>query len=488
MADDDRYPRIELPNGPGSGSGIAPVINRTPSTSSGKVAWPHSVDGAPVRSAHMTLLVVATLTALFYGYAVQALAFTAPVMAATWSVSPTAFALAFSATLVGMLVGSLLFGSLADRWGKQRVLVLCGLLLGASTLLLPLFGSPRSLIAPRLVAGFALGGMLPPLIAIVDEFAPAPRRSLFSNVALAGVPLGGLVGSLLSALLISWFGWPSVYLVAGCGAAAMACLAFWLVPESVEFTLRVLKDPDRAEKAIRRFHLDTRLAGPAIPAPQEISGDHHLGSLARIFGGRIKMTLLFWVAEFVALMGYYVLVNWVPTLLVRSGLSATSSEFGSAALNLGGVTFGLVIGLMSDRLGARSVMVGAFVAGGLTLLLVSAAGSSTSLLLFSIFLAGGAWIAGQAGMLVLISSAYPSAVRSSAVGMTLAVGRIGSIISPAVVAIPFAAGWSASQILLLPVVPALIAALCVWRARPPEDRRNPALNTTSTPPTRTGPR
>lgn len=487
--DDDCHPRGERPDGSESVRVMPHVTTWELSAAPpGEVVVSDLLDGAPVRSAHVTLLAVATLTALFYGYIVQALAFTAPVMAATWAVPSTAFALVFSATLVGMMVGSLLFGSLADRWGKQRVLVLCGLLLGASTLLLPFFGSPRALIAPRLVAGFALGGMLPPLIAIVGEFAPASRRSLFSNVALAGVPLGGLVGSLLSALLIVWFGWPSVYLVAGCGAVVMACLAWRLVPESVEFTLRVLKDRDRAAKAVRRFRPDAPLDGSVLQARHESAADRRHGSLADVFGGRVAMTLLFWVAEFVALMGYYVLVNWVPTLLVRSGLSTTASEFGSAALNLGGVVFGFVVGVMSDRLGARPVMVGASIAGGLTLLLVAATGSSTPLLLFSIFLAGGAWIAGQAGMLVLISSAYPSAVRSFAVGMTLAVGRIGSIVSPAVVAIPLAAGWSTIHILLLPVIPSLIAALCVWGVRPPEERRKPSQSTISTTHARTASR
>lgn len=246
MADDGRQPRGERPNGSGSGRAAPRATAREPSAAPGEVAASDLLDGAPVGSAHMTLLAVAALTALFYGYVVQALAFTAPVMAASWSVPSTAFALAFSATLVGMVVGSLLFGSLADRWGKQRVLVLCGLLLGASTLLL-----------------------------------------------------------------------------------------------------------------------------------------------------------------------------------------------------------------------------------------VAAAGSSTPLLLFRIFLAGGAWIAGQAGMLVLISSAYPSTVRSFAVGTTLAAGRIGLIVSPAVVAIPLAAGWDTIRILLLPVVPALIAALCVWRVRPPEERREPSQSTIS---------
>ncbi|MNE99764.1 putative 3-hydroxyphenylpropionic transporter MhpT [compost metagenome] len=84
----------------------------------------------------------------------------------------------------------------------------------------------------------------------------------------------------------------------------------------------------------------------------------------------------------------------------------------------------------------------------------------------SIFLSGAAFIGGQGAIVVLIANSYPASIRSISVGWALTVGRIGAIMSPAVVSIPLGWGWQAGQILLLPILPAVIGALAVFLARP----------------------
>ncbi|WCR10460.1 MFS transporter [Paracoccus stylophorae] len=182
--------------------------------------------------------------------------------------------------------------------------------------------------------------------------------------------------------------------------------------------------------------------------------------------GRARMTLLFWLCAFVMLMGFYFLAFWTPTLLGLAGLPASQAILGTAALNLGGVLCGLGVGKVADRFGGRVVLSGMFVMGAASLGMASASTGSVVLLMVAIFLAGAAWIAGQALIVVVLAQSYPAQIRATVIGSTLAVGRLGAIVSPMVASVPMALGWSPEAILLIPIVPALIAAAAVLFARP----------------------
>jgi AAHS family 4-hydroxybenzoate transporter-like MFS transporter len=201
---------------------------------------------------------------------------------------------------------------------------------------------------------------------------------------------------------------------------------------------------------------------------------------------RLLMTLLFWLITGVLLMDFYFLMNWAPTLLVRGGFSAKTAALGSALLNVGGALLGLGVGQLSDRWGGRRVMSAIFVAGGLSLALAGGASGSAPLLMVTIVLAGTAWIAGQAAMLMLVARSYPDEIRTTGVGWTLAAGHIGAMASAAVVAIPLGHGWTPTHIMLVPVIPALLCAVGIRCAAPPAggNRINdskPAVKAATTP-------
>lgn len=178
------------------------------------------------------------------------------------------------------------------------------------------------------------------------------------------------------------------------------------------------------------------------------------------------MTVLFWLCTFIMLMGFYFLAFWTPTLLSLAGLPSSQAILGTAALNLGGVLCGLGIGKVADRFGGRRVLSGMFVLGAASLAMASASTGSVILLMVAIFIAGAAWIAGQALIVVVLAQNYPAQIRGTAIGSTLSVGRLGAIISPMVASIPMAMGWSANAILLIPIIPALLAAVVILFARP----------------------
>ena len=423
------------------------------------------IDRAAIRGIHIQVLAIGVLVSLVDGFDNQALAFVAPAVSREWGLTPGALAPAFASGLVGMMFGSMLFGEISDRVGRRFVFIVATASFGVITLLTPLCGSVSALIALRFVGGLGLGGLPSVMVSLVSEYTPRRHRATFGNWAFIGIPAGGFLGGLIASYLIPHFGWPSVYWIGGALTLTIAAVAAAFLPESILFTL------GRKQNQIAARALLARVAPDATSCEDIVlvigAGSSLRTSIASAFrDGRAAMTALFWVAEFILLMGYYFLVNWTPTLLARAGLPVETAVLGSVALNVGGITFGLTAGWLCDRLGARRVLCIIFLLAGLSLVAATQAGGSVLMLMTAIFVAGGAWISGQAAMMVLIADSYPAAIRGIATGWALGIGRIGAIVSPAVVAIPLSLGWEVRQILLLPVLPALVGAACILFARP----------------------
>ncbi|MES2031989.1 MAG: MFS transporter [Pseudomonadota bacterium] len=423
------------------------------------------IDQAAIRLIHIQVLAINILVALVDGFDNQALAFTAPAIAADWGISIVSFAPAFSSGLAGMMFGSLMFGEIADRLGRRFVFVWATALFGCVTLITPMAETVTQLLVLRFVAGLGLGGLPTVMASLVSEYAPKNRRATFGNWAFIGIPGGGFLGGLLASYLIPNFGWQSVYWLGGASALCVAAVAAFAMPESLAFLLRKKGDQGRARAILSKVapeHVIERdsvlIAGPDETVKTSIVGVFR--------DGRAVMTVLFWISEIILLMGFYFLVNWIPSLLARSGLSMQTAVLGSAVLNIGGILFGLFIGRLCDGFGARRIVSATFLLGAASLFLATHAGGNVAILMSAIFLAGGAWIAGQSAIVVLIANNYPTTVRSIAVGWALTVGRIGAIASPAIVAVPLGWGWEAKDILLLPVLPAIVGSILVHFARP----------------------
>jgi AAHS family 4-hydroxybenzoate transporter-like MFS transporter len=436
-------------------------------TSDAAAAPPQSIVGshdarlgtAPLGQVQIGVFVVALLICCADGYDNQALAFTVSSMAGEWKLPVTAFVTAFGAGTAGQLIGAIGFGLLADRLGRRPAFLIATALFGLATLATPFVTDVAMLTMARFVGGLGIGGVPPVLAATISEFAPERHRAQFINWAFAGIPLGGFVGGVLSALLLPVAGWHAIYWIGGVATIGILAIAYFKLPESLFFL------SSRRGNAARIAALSERLGLPAEPPPvdPEAAATHRPGTVADLFAsGWWRATLLFWVAEFIMLMTFYFLVNWIPTLLQGLRLSLSTALYGSAALNLGAVASALIMGRLCLRFGVRAVATSAFVATAGSLVLLSAAGSSALLVLAGAVLAGASCIAGQSVMVLYMTTRYAPAIRSTGVGFAVAIGRVGSIASPFVVGGLMVAGWGTREILLVPVIPALIGGLCVY--------------------------
>lgn len=388
-----------------------------------------STDGT--RNTASFVIAVCVLAALCEGFDLQAAGVAAAGIVSEFKATPAQMGTFFSASTLGLFFGALVGGRLSDSLGRQRLLIISMALYGLFSILTARAWSIESLTLARLLTGFGLGGAFPTLIALVNEQSPPHRRR--ANVALvySGMPFGGALVSLMSMLTTSVH-WRAIFIVGGIGPLILAAVMQWTLRESPR---RAVSDTPGA--------LSDGVAGLK-------SGDFR----AIFAHGRAVATTLLWVSCFLGLLTVYLLLSWLPTLLVADGFTRAQAAGAQIGFNIGGVIAALVLGeLLEWRL--RNLSVAAtLVASPLLLFFISKAPSNFTLVLVITFALGGAILAAQGYFYTAAANLYPTPIRGIGAGAAVAAGRVGSIVGPALGGLLQSAGRGSSQILsdILPLV------------------------------------
>lgn len=407
------------------------------------------------RALHATGTVAACVFAAFCeGFDLQAAGVAAAGIAAEFRPTPDQLGTFFSASSLGLFAGALVGGRLSDSLGRKRTLITAIALFGLFSILTTFVGDIRMLAWARLATGAGLGGALPNLLALVNECSAPTRRR--ANVALmyAGMPFGGALASLLS-MLSAPEHWRWIFAAGGVAPLLLAPAMVWVVRESPAFA-----------------H-GTRAPSSAL-MPRS-------GSFAAIFAaGRAVPTILLWMSSFLGLLMLYLLLSWLPTLLVGSGFSKAEAAGAQVAFNVGGGLAALILGeLLESRFRHATVLL-TFVAVPLTVFMLSKAPHLLVLVVIVVFALGCTVVGAQCFFYAVAPGCYPTTIRGVGMGAVVAMGRLGSIAGPKLGGMLKAAGHGSSQLLMdiLPLVAlGSIVALAFWgwisRERPQHPNATP---------------
>jgi AAHS family 4-hydroxybenzoate transporter-like MFS transporter len=408
------------------------------------------------------------LVAMLDGFDTQAIAYVAPSIAAAWQVESAGFGPIFGAGLLGLTIGALTFSPLADRFGRKALILLCVALFGIFSLLTASAQSLNELMMYRVLTGIGLGGAMPNIIALTNEYAPARMKATLVTVMFCGFPLGSMLGGFISVPLIQAYGWQSVFIAGGVVPLALVPLLFFFLPESIRF----LAMRPGAEPAVKRIlaKIDASASSEAfIAASRARSGvvgqPRRFPVFALFDEGRARRTGLVWTAFFANLLVMYFLVNWLPSLVHGAGFPLDIAILSTALLNLGGVVGGIVLGRLIDRRNPYLILGGAYAGAAVCIALIASSGSNVVLLLGFSTLAGVGVSGAQIGLNAVTAASYPTEIRATAIGWALGIGRVGSILGPVIGGLLLGIGWSPAELLLAAVVPALIAAAAVLALR-----------------------
>ena len=200
-----------------------------------KVQVSQFLDDYGLGSFQIKLIVWSVLLAMIDGYDIGAIAFAAPHLIAEWHIQPKALGLVLSASNIGVLFGSQIFGWVGDRYGRKTALILSNLLFGVLTYAAAYSTDLTQLSWLRLFAGLGIGGVIPNLVAINAELAPRNLRATLAIIAAGLVPLGGALAGFVGAALVPQYGWQILFEIGGIVPIVLALAGIFSLPESIKF-------------------------------------------------------------------------------------------------------------------------------------------------------------------------------------------------------------------------------------------------------------
>lgn len=370
-------------------------------------------------------IVLCFMVALIEGFDLQAAGIAAPHIAMAFGLTPAQLGWLFSVGLLGLLPGALVGGWLADRLGRKAVLIAAVLLFGCFSLLTAHAGSYATLLLARLATGLGLGAALPILIALSSEVADAQLKGIAVSLTYCGVPLGGAMAALTGVLGVGG-DWRLIFYLGGVAPILVAGLLALLLRESPV----------------------VRQAGAAGPE-SAISG---------LFAqGRATATLLIWLSSFFTLAVLYMLLNWLPSLLVTLGYDRVQAGYVQILFNIGGAAGSILTGWLLDRGRPVLLVLGTYL-GMLVFLAALGLVQRFDLLLLAGAGAGFCAIGAQLLLYALAPGLYPARIRATGVGATVAAGRLGSMAGPLVAGQVLALGLGGSAVLLAAAPGLLLSA------------------------------
>lgn len=407
-------------------------------------------------------LSVATL--LFEGYDFYVYGATVPFLLrrADWALDPRIAGAIGSASVVGMAVGSLAAGVIADLRGRRPVYLAAIVIFSAGSALSALAPSPVLLLVGRVVVGVGAGGFIPTALAMVVEYSPRHRRTRNTSVAMAGVGLGAALAGLVARWVAPSHGYQALFWIGAAPLVLLAPLAWFRAPESVSLMLTRGKI-DQAREIIRRYRLPVALVPRETPAdPSAIdddipSGRSRLGSVYSLFNREHRgATVVFWIGMIMSLLLTNGANTWLSSIMLKAGYQLSSALLLMASLNVGAVITSLLGGLIGDRRGAKVAVLASF--GCAIVGLAGLAATPPVAAAYVLAALVGAGAGGAQGLLfAYAANHYRTANRGSGLGLTSSVGRVGAIAGPSIGGVLLASNATAPHILLIMAIPAVLA-------------------------------
>lgn len=416
------------------------------------------LDGAPLHSRQILVLVLTLLLAALDGYDALSMAFVAPALGLEWGVGKSVIGLLLSSSLVGMALGAIVLAPLADKFGRRRVVLGALLLLTLGTSLSGLSPTVPMLAAARLITGIGIGVMVAMTTLLSAEFANARRRPLVvAAVATLGFPLGGVLGGLGASAILKAATWHWVFFAGSIGGAVLFALVLLVLPESPMFLI-ARRAPDALERTNRVLSSLGHPMLAELPAAGELP-DRRYGALF-VAGQRAIIIRLTVVAVLISTASYYVL-NWMPQMVVDAGYTPAQGSLVSAQSGMIGFLGGVVFAAFASHFKPTNVAAVAMAGAALALAAVGLVPPVLQLLVLSSG-ALGFCLAGTTGMMyTILSTTFPPGLRASGMGFVMGVMRIASAAGPALAGIMFAHGMTRASVSLIFAVGPLVAALLI---------------------------
>lgn len=414
----------------------------------------------------LAVLVTVGLNAMD-GFDVLSISFASPGIAKDWGLDKATLGWILSMELVGMGVGSVLLGGVADKIGRRPTILGCLLAMAIGMFGASYAAGVPTLLAWRLLTGFGIGGMLAAINAAVAELSSQRWRNLAVSLMVIGYPVGGVIGGMVVQKLLGGGTWHDVFIFGGCITAAFIPIVWLLLPESVDFLDRLRKPG--ALTAINRIL--TRFGHESTAALTAETVETAQQSVTDIFRpGLILATVLVTLGYFTHVISFYFIIKWVPKLVVDLGFAPKAAAGVLTWANVGGATGVAIFGLIATRVNLKALTVVTLLGASAMVVWFGRGSSDLSTLAATVAIAGVFTNSGIAGYYMLFARVFPTHVRATGTGFAVGVGRAGAILAPVIAGYLFQAGFGLQAVATMMALGPLLsaAALLALKVRPAE--------------------
>jgi MFS transporter, AAHS family, benzoate transport protein len=393
----------------------------------------------------------------FDGYDIALYGVSLPWLMKEWNLTSIQAGAIGSYSLVGMMIGALVFAPLADKIGRKKVLAICMVLFSVFTFLGGFVNNPTTFIVIRFIAALGIGGFPANVISLMTEYSPKKNRAIIVATMYCGYSIGGIFSSLIGMYIVPEFGWRVLYWV---GIIPLLVFPLFMkqFPESLSFYILKNQTKKLAE-ILNRIDPFGNYKENEDYQFEQVQKESKGFPVRKLFANkRAISTFAFWTAVFSCLLMVYGLNTWLPKIMQQSGYGLTSSLSFNLVLCIGQVGGSLIGGFLADKVGHRKVLVSMYVLGALCFIVLSI--TSNVFALYLLVALGGACTVGTQNLAnPYISEFYPNEARATGIGWALGIGRIGAILAPTLIGILLATGLAPQKVFIVFAIPSIVGAL-----------------------------
>ncbi|WP_435368115.1 MFS transporter [Neobacillus niacini] len=368
---------------------------------------------------------------MFDALDVGMLSFIIAALSVEWNLTSEQMGWIGSIQSIGMAVGALIFGLMADRIGRKNVFIITLLLFSIGSGISAFATSITVFLILRFFIGMGLGGELPVASTLVSESVPAEKRGRIVVLLESFWAAGWLLAAVISYFIIPKFGWSTALLI----SATPALYALYLrvgLPDSPRF--EAIKDKEK------------------ISAFQ---------SIANLWTNEYRRrTTMLWIVWFCVVFSYYGMFLWLPSVMVLKGFSLIKSFGYVLIMTLAQLPGYFTAAWAIEKFGRKFVLAVYLIGTAISAFLFGNAESTTLLITSGILLSFfnlGAW----GGLYAYTPEQYPTIIRGTGSGSAAAFGRLGGVLGPLLVGYLVAQSTSISTIFTIFCISVFIAAFAV---------------------------
>jgi len=429
------------------------------------------IDNSPMSRFQIFAVAITIALNALDGFDVLSIAIASNGILQEWGIGRDTLGFVLIAELIGMAIGSILLGGVADRTGRRPMMLGCLIVMASGMYMVTTTTNLLVLGIYRVITGLGIGGMLAAINAVAAEYANAKSKHMSVSIMAIGYPVGVVIGGYISSILLQTYDWRSVFYLGATTTALLIPLVYFFVPETVHWLAR--HQPDGALEKINTTL--KRMGHATVSALPEITSEERKASVLDIFKpGLIAITLIVAFAYFFHITTFYFVVKWAPQITVDLGFAASDGAKAITWAMVGGAMGGAALGFATLKYGLKALTIAVLVLSSVAVIAFGRTSADLTQIYAFCFAAGFCTNAAIVGLYAIFAHAYPTHVRATGTGFAIGFGRGGSVLGPIVAGFLFEGGVSLPSVAMLLGIGSLIAAGLLVFLKLKPDRPIPA--------------